>query len=54
MHTPPERPQRVPFWQLVLFGAMSLFRGAVHPLETAGPSPSGAGTMLVMRRKSVS
>ena len=33
MHTPPERPQRVPFWQLVLYGASSLFRGAVHPFQ---------------------
>ena len=28
MHTPPERPQRVPFWQLVLYGASSMVRGA--------------------------
>ena len=33
MHTPPERPQRVPFWQLVLYGASSMVRGAIHPFQ---------------------
>jgi hypothetical protein len=33
VHTPPERPQRVPFWQLVLYGASSMVRGAIHPFQ---------------------
>ncbi|HJR99166.1 MAG TPA: hypothetical protein VJ979_14830 [Actinomycetota bacterium] len=31
MHAPGGRPNRIPVWQLVLFGLSSLARGAVHP-----------------------
>jgi hypothetical protein len=30
---PPGRPQRVPLWQLVIFGIGSAARGAVHPFQ---------------------
>ena len=33
MRSSPDRPQRVPFWQLMLYGASSLARGAVHPFR---------------------
>jgi hypothetical protein len=33
VHVQPDRPQRVPFWQLVLYGISSVFRGAIHPFQ---------------------
>jgi hypothetical protein len=29
----PDRPQRVPFWQLMLYGISSALRGAIHPFR---------------------
>ncbi|HEY6567396.1 MAG TPA: MFS transporter [Actinomycetota bacterium] len=33
MSASPGRPQRVPFWQLVVYGISSAARGAVHPFQ---------------------
>lgn len=47
------RPQRVPFWQLVLYAASSLARGAIHPFQRMWRSSDPLDTFALCHFTSV-